>query len=318
MPTPAPDEVVLRVRAVAINPADNAVQSLGIIFPDDAYPLVGGCDVAGEMVQCGADVDDRLAIGDRVIATVRSGAFQLYCPAKIRTVAKLPDQFRFTEGVVLPLGLVTAAVSLYEPENLALPLPKVVPEPENRTFLVWGGASSVGSCAVQLAKASGFIVATTASQRNFDHCKSLGADFVFDYKDENVAQKLIAALNERRGECAGAFNAIFDDDAVRVCAQVVGSLPGNNRTVHTVHPPVFAQKIDSISDGVRISSHTRSLDTVTASYIFREWLAPALANGTMNCLPAPRSVGNGLDDIQGAMDLLAKGASAEKIVVEIS
>lgn len=74
MPTAEPDQVVVRVRAVAINPADYAVQALGVVYEN--YPVVAGCDGAGEIVDIGSDVKD-LKVGDRVAFQVLSGAFQL-------------------------------------------------------------------------------------------------------------------------------------------------------------------------------------------------------------------------------------------------
>ena len=61
-----------------------------------------------------------------------------------------------------------------------------------RTILIWGGASSVGQYAIQFAKLGGFRVVTTASPKNFNLVKDLGADEVFDYGDENVVEKIRA------------------------------------------------------------------------------------------------------------------------------
>jgi NADPH:quinone reductase-like Zn-dependent oxidoreductase len=62
-----------------------------------------------------------------------------------------------------------------------------------RTVLIWGGASAVGQYAIQLAKLGGLHVLTTASSKNFDLVKGLGADDVFDYRDESVVEKIRAA-----------------------------------------------------------------------------------------------------------------------------
>lgn len=74
MPSPKADQVIVRVHAVAINPADFAVQKLGVVYTD--YPLVPGCDAAGEIVQVGSAVES-LRAGDRVIVSLSQGAFQL-------------------------------------------------------------------------------------------------------------------------------------------------------------------------------------------------------------------------------------------------
>lgn len=96
-------------------------------------------------------------------------------------VAELPEKIAAATGVVLPLGVSTAAAGLYQKDFLALPLPREDFEDLERTVLIWGGSSSVGSCAIQLAIASGADVITTASESNFEYVKALGARLVFDY-----------------------------------------------------------------------------------------------------------------------------------------
>lgn len=74
MPTPKPDQVTIRVRAVAINPADWAVQKLGVVYTE--YPAVPGCDAAGDIVEVGSAVKG-FNVGDRVTVSLSKGAFQL-------------------------------------------------------------------------------------------------------------------------------------------------------------------------------------------------------------------------------------------------
>ena len=87
----------------------------------------------------------------------------------------LPYAIPTSKGVVLPLGVSTAAAGLYQKDFLNLPFPTEDPESLDRTLLIWGGSSSVGSCCIQLAVASGAEVITTASPSNFYYCKKLGA-----------------------------------------------------------------------------------------------------------------------------------------------
>jgi len=80
---------------------------------------------------------------------------------------KLPEAVSFTDGCVLPLALCTAASSLFQKGNLGLPLPGLdlkATKSEAKVLLVWGGSSSVGSCAIQMARAAGLVVATTCSK----------------------------------------------------------------------------------------------------------------------------------------------------------
>ena len=99
-------------------------------------------------------------------------------------ICELPYEIPTANGVVLPLGISTAAAGLFQKDFLKLPLPTEDPEKLDRTVVIWGGSSSVGSCAIQLAVAAGADVITTASPSNFEYVKKLGAKSVFDYHDE--------------------------------------------------------------------------------------------------------------------------------------
>lgn len=96
-------------------------------------------------------------------------------------VAELPYAIPTSKGVVLPLGISTAAAGLFQKGYLGLPFPKEDFEDLGRTVLIWGGSSSVGSCAIQLAIAAGADVITTAGPKNFEYVKRLGARQCFDY-----------------------------------------------------------------------------------------------------------------------------------------
>lgn len=96
--------------------------------------------------------------------------------------------------MVLPLGISTAAAGLFQKDFLNLPFPKEDAEKLDRTVVIWGGSSSVGSCAIQLAVAAGAEVVTTASPTNFEYVRKLGAGSVFDYHDE--VPFLLLAIND--------------------------------------------------------------------------------------------------------------------------
>lgn len=135
-------------------------------------------------------------------------AFQLYPVAHETLVSPLPDPMPFDKAVVLPLAISTAASALYQKEHLALPYPSTNSKPTGKTILIWGGSSSVGSAAIQLAVASGYEVVTTTSERNFEFVASLGASTVTDNKSPAVAQQLGPALQDK--ELVGVFDAISE------------------------------------------------------------------------------------------------------------
>lgn len=133
------------------------------------------------------------------------GGFQEYLIVNTRLACHIPDSMSFAEASVFPLGVGTAACALSAKGFLALPYPTIEPVHTGKTILIWGGSSSVGSNAIQLAKAAGFEVVTTSSPRNFDHVKSLGASKVFDSSSPRVIADIVAELDAT--DCAGIFHA---------------------------------------------------------------------------------------------------------------
>ena len=126
--------------------------------------------------------------------------------------------------MVLPLALSTAAAGLYQKDYLGLPYPTIDNKPSGKTILVWGGSSSVGSTAIQLAKASGLEVISTASSKNLGYVESLGAKQVFDYTKQNVVDEIVSAL--KGSDFVGAYDAISSDETVSLSAEVVHKLGG--------------------------------------------------------------------------------------------
>lgn len=216
MPTLSNQQVLVRVRAVAINPAEVVVQDLGVVY--ETYPIIPGCDMAGDIVEIGTDVK-AFRVGDRVAGLLFSGAFQLYCAANPQLLTKIPDSIEYKQACVIPLALATSGVCLFEKDMLALSYPRLGESTSNGQLLfVWGGSSALGSCAIQQAKAAGYEVATTARSHNFDYCKRLGATHVFDYTKPSVFEETIKELHGK--ESAGVFCAINAEGVVGKCGDV--------------------------------------------------------------------------------------------------
>jgi NADPH:quinone reductase-like Zn-dependent oxidoreductase len=238
LPTPSPHEVVIKNHALAINPVDWKIQDYDVVIQH--YPAILGSDVAGEVYAVGSAVS-RFKEGDRVMANLdgmgnqkhTNSGFQLYSATTEKLVAKLPSGVSYADGAVLPLGLTTAAAGLFQESTLGLPFPQLEPKPNGKTLLIWGGSSSVGGCAIQLAKAAGFEVATTASSRNHDYCKELGATYVFDQSDPNVVDEVVSTLKGKA--FAGVFDAISSVDTITASAKIASTLDGNKYVV-TVLP----------------------------------------------------------------------------------
>jgi NADPH:quinone reductase-like Zn-dependent oxidoreductase len=204
---PGDDQIVIRNHAVAINPLDWIIQVEGsLTYRWLNYPTVLGSDVAGEVVEVGQAVTC-FRVGDRVLGhavgsdkdsnRAAEGGFQLYTVVLERMASPIPDTLPFEDAAVLPLAVSTAACGLFQTDQLGLRHPSVNTEPTGQTLLVWGGSTIVGSNAIQLAAAAGYEVITTASPRNFEYVKSLGAAQVFDYNSPTVVPDIIAAFQGR-------------------------------------------------------------------------------------------------------------------------
>lgn len=229
-PAPGAADVVVRIHAVAVNPIDWKLQSLAFFALQ--YPHVLGKDAAGEVVEVGSDVKG-ISIGQRVLAyTHRTGAFQQYVAVPAHMAAIIPDTMSYQEACVLPLAMATSSAGLYQKTHLALEHPTTLPKPLGKTVLVWGGSSSIGTSAIQPAKASGYDVVATASQKNFGHIRDLGTE-PFSYADPNVVDDIVAYLDGKT--VAGAYDCVVQGDATAKYIRIVKRTAGSGR-VATVDP----------------------------------------------------------------------------------
>ncbi|MFD3561692.1 NADP-dependent oxidoreductase [Streptomyces sp. NPDC058686] len=170
-PKVGPDSVLVKIRAAAVNPVDWKARE-GYLAPalDAVFPVIPGWDVSGVVVQPGASVTE-FGPGDEVIGYVREdflsrGTFAEYVAAPVRTLARKPRNLTYEEAAGLPLAGLTA----YQVLTGALAVQ------EGDVVLVHAAAGGVGSIAVQLARHFGARVIGTASERNHDFLRELGAE----------------------------------------------------------------------------------------------------------------------------------------------
>ncbi|WP_420370055.1 zinc-binding alcohol dehydrogenase family protein [Curtobacterium sp. L1-20] len=351
-PEPRADEVVVRVRAVAVNPVDWVVQGTGpVTYRWLRYPAVLGSDVAGEVVAIGSDVT-RFRVGDRVLGLatgtdrgrdpLREGAFQEHTVLLERLAAPVPDGLSDAEAAVLPLGASTAACALFQPGHLGLTMPgseDPVPTGGRGVVVVWGGSTSVGMNAVQLARAAGYDVVSTASPRNAGLVRSLGADVVVDHNDPGAVDALVAGIAGRRvvgavalgTTSAAACTAVLrrTGGTVLALASTPVSLDGlaGRRRLFPAMLPVFG-RIGITMAGIMTRARRSGIraafvwgsslrDDEVGRRIWGEVIPRGLADGTLRALPEPLVVGSGLEAVQGAIDRQRAGVSARKVVVTL-
>ncbi|MEU4114179.1 NADP-dependent oxidoreductase [Kitasatospora sp. NPDC028055] len=169
-PKVGPGQVLIQVRAASVNPVDWKVMAGGLDpMMDTVFPAVPGWDVAGVVTRTGPDTPE-FAPGDEVMAyarkdVVQAGTFAEYVAVSAPAVARKPASFSWEQAGGLPLAGLTALRSLQRLE--------VGPAD---VLLVHGAAGGVGSLAVQLGRDRGARVIGTASERNHDFVRKLGAE----------------------------------------------------------------------------------------------------------------------------------------------
>ena len=346
---PRENEIVVKNYAAAINPVDWIIPLIGnLVFPWIKYPFVVGSDLAGEVVEVGAGVT-RFNVGDRVLGhaagldrkrnSSAEGAFQTYTVVLAHMAAPIPSTLSYESAAALPLGLSTAACGLFQKDHLALQYPSATPKPTGQTLLVWGGSTSVGSNAIQLAVAAGYEVITTASPRNFDYVKNLGASRAFDYNSKTVVEDIINAF---KGKTIAGALAIGAGSAAP-CMDVVHACNGS-KFVSTASTPVSVESLPqrpglsaqiplvlrlvSANVSTQIKFARRRIRTKfifgislmnneVSKVIYEDFLPSALAEGRYTAAPEPSVVGKRLEHVQAAFDIQRKGVSAKKVVVSL-
>jgi NADPH:quinone reductase-like Zn-dependent oxidoreductase len=247
-PEPGPDELLIAVKSVALNPADVRMRDEGLFI--STYPTVLGFDIAGLVLKVGENVPTTVSRGDsekepglhfrpgmtRVAAYAAAmwrslvpdyGAFQEQCLVPWQHAIPLPDEgISWNHAATLPVAI---EVPLNAWDVLGIPRVTSISATPNRggangnaqkreALLIWGASSSVGSMGVQSARVlredpdSAFAaVYATAGAANLEYVSSLGADRVFDHRDPRVVDAIVSAAKE-------------DGLVIRHCFLAMGSL----------------------------------------------------------------------------------------------
>jgi NADPH:quinone reductase-like Zn-dependent oxidoreductase len=177
VPEPKEGEVLVRVHAAGVNPMDWKIRT-GMLkdFMPATFPYVPGADLAGVVEKVGPGVN-AFQPGQAVFGRTSQGSYTEYAIAPVNTLALKPASLSYDEAATIAVGATTAWQGLFDHGNL---------QPGQRV-LILGGAGGVGNFAVQFARWKGAQVISTASTRNVDFVRSLGAETVIDYTRTQVA-----------------------------------------------------------------------------------------------------------------------------------
>lgn len=177
------DEILVKVKAAAVNPLDLLVMHGSIrLIQDYKMPVTLGSECAGVVESVGKNVHN-FKSGDKVYARLpqpHPGAFAEYVSINQSAAAKMPKNYSFKEAAAIPLAALTAYQAITEELNVET----------NKNLLITGGSGSFGYIAVPVAKALGLNVIVTGNSRAKDNILSLGAKKYIDYKKENYYEVL--------------------------------------------------------------------------------------------------------------------------------
>ena len=214
LPSPKPDEVLIRVQAAGVNRPDIAQRQGSYPPPPGASPILG-LEVAGEVVAVGTDVTT-WKLGDKVCALTNGGGYAEYCTAPAPQCLPWPRGYEGLRAAALPETSFTVWANLFQAGRLA----------RGEKALIHGGSSGIGVTAIQFAHEFGATVyATAGSADKCAACIRLGADAAINYRTHDFVEQ-VASLTGKRG-----VDVILDMVGAPYMARNIRSLGMDGRLV---------------------------------------------------------------------------------------
>jgi putative PIG3 family NAD(P)H quinone oxidoreductase len=187
IPEPKAGEVLIEVAAAGINRPD-VFQRMGRYDPPPGAPDIPGLEVAGRIVKAASDVT-AFKVGDQVCALVSGGGYAEFCTAPAAQCLPVPAGLSMVEAAALPETFFTVWSNVFDRGQLQ----------PGESLLVHGGSSGIGTTAIQLGRAFGARVFTTAgSAEKCEACLKLGAERAINYRDEDFVE-VVKTATEGRG-----------------------------------------------------------------------------------------------------------------------
>lgn len=300
VPGPGPDEVLIAVEAAGVNRHDVNQRRRG---PSSGHSNILGLEVSGRVVALGPGVTGH-TVGDAVAALTDGGGYAEHAVAKASCAFKIPDGLSFVEAAALPEALFTVWHNFFGIADLG----------PGEAVLIHGGASGIGTIAIQLLTALGHpVLATCGSPEKISAARDLGAVAVFDYRSGDLAAQVIAATGGR------GVDVVLDMSGGRHTAASLAALTEGGHIVH-LSPGAGAEFSaplrDIMAKEARITgSLLRPLperDKAAIADRLRAVAWPLVASGRVR--PVIHAV-LPLDAVAEALDLMEEGRHIGKIVL---
>lgn len=178
-PRPAPDEVIIEVTAAGVNRADLSQRQGGYPPPPGASEILG-LECSGRIVEAGDEVEG-WSVGDEVCALLAGGGYAERVAVPYGQLMPVPEGLSLVEAASLPEVACTVYSTVFMHAGLA----------SGETLLIHGGASGIGTFAIQLAHARGVrVLCTAGSDEKLARCRELGADATINYRTENFVERV--------------------------------------------------------------------------------------------------------------------------------
>jgi putative PIG3 family NAD(P)H quinone oxidoreductase len=242
-PVPGPGDVLIDVAAAGLNRAD-LLQRQGLYPPPPGAPPYPGMECSGRIVAAGPEVTGWRP-GDEVCALLSGGGYAERVVVPASQVLPVPDGIGVVESAALPEAACTVYSNLFQVAQLAA----------GETLLLHGGASGIGTLAIQLAKVNGArVICTAGSAEKLARCRELGADVAVSYRDEDF----VKVVNDvTAGEGA---HVILDIMGASYLARNLASLATGGRLVIIGRQGGSRAELDlGVLQGKRASTHATTL-----------------------------------------------------------
>ncbi|ODV62127.1 zinc-binding alcohol dehydrogenase family protein [Ascoidea rubescens DSM 1968] len=341
-----PSQILVKVVSAAGNPTD---------WKHVAYKMAGinsviGCDLSGIVVEVGSEVaqNSSFKVGDHVFSMVHgcsrafpnNGAFAEYAVLDSNLTFKHPKGLKlngenvpggpittFEGASSINVGLLTAGLAIGFEMFRKIPTEKV-----NSPLLIWGGATSFGQCAIQLAKIFNVFseIIVVASSKHESHLKSLGADKLFDYNDENVIQNIKSYTNNK---LAYIIDGVANHQTVVQCNAIASDtlpvhiieltflnendVPENERKSNVKFTITFLYWAGGYDVDMGIAKLPARPEIREFLISFVKYIQPYVIDGTIKHIPVTLVPG-GLNKVSELLDDIQNGKnSGEKYVINV-
>ncbi len=304
-PEPGPGQVLIRIAATSVNRAD-LQQRAGNYAPPPGDSEILGLECAGVIAALGPEVTGWRA-GDRVMTLLGGGGYADYAVAPASTLMPVPDNLDLIQAAALAEVWITAFLNVFREAGLQ----------PGETLLVHGGASGVGTAAIQLARVLGPspVLVTVGSPAKAEACRALGADHAILYKTEDFSKRVLELTSGRGADVIlDHIGGAYLEPSLACLALygrlvIIGLLGGAKAELNIGRLMVKRQRIiGSVLRARPVEEKAR----ITAA--FRDQILPRFASGELK--PVIHAV-LPLAEVRKAQELMAADANAGKLVLQV-